>query len=185
MKLYPIPSSSFGRLLSEALIVGQFVAETNSELFAFTEEKACNAFVLECLAQDFTIWNSPILRKLYNFIYRNNLRYFLLDQDKIFREQAFFSNLMKAQRKYRERFLASSYSDELPDLTPLKSRPVVLFSARTDDYWNFQNGTIESDLNLRNSSIDWIETVVGMLIESNFSVIRIGTEQNAALSIRS
>lgn len=185
MKLYPIPSSSFGRLLSEALIVDQFVSETNSKLLAFTQEKTCNAFVLESLAQDFIIWNSPILRKLYNFMFRNNLRYFLLDQDRVFTEQAFFFNLMKAQRKNRERFLTSSYIDELPDLTLLKSRPVVLFSARTDTYWNSQNGTIESDLNLRNSNNDWIETVVGMLIDSDFSVIRIGTEQNAALSIRS
>ena len=185
MKLYSIPSNSFGRLLSEALVIGHFVSRTNSNILACTQEHICNSFILETLAQELPISNSSIHRKLYNFLIRIKFRFLILNHDDIFGEHDFFYQLMEAQRKYRERLLTLNHSIKFTKLVEFKSRPIILFATRTNDYWNSKNEKLESGLDLRNSSIDWTEAVIGMLIENNFSVIRIGAERSAALSIRS
>ena len=184
MKIYAIPSTSFGRLLNESLIVGLFASCSNARLLGVSQEKICNEFVLEVLSSELFIGKSPILRNVYSLVSRAKLNFLLLNQDKIFEEEFFFK-LLKAQRKYRKSFVHLSGLVTSPELRRLESRPIILFAARTSDYWNSQNMRPEIDLNLRNSDIEWIESIIGMLIDTNFSVIRIGTELNAKLSIKS
>ena len=184
MQFYSIPSTSFGRLLSESLIVGNFASCSNLRLFGVTQENICNTFILEVLSDELSIGKSPILRKMYSFASRAKLNFLLLNHEEVFEEEFFFK-LLKAQRKYRERFVHLSGRIAFSGLRKLESRPIILFAARTDDYWNSQNMRPEIDLSLRNSSIQWIESVLEMLIENSFSVIRIGTELNAELSIKS
>lgn len=184
MQFYSIPSSSFGRLLSESLIVGNYVSCSNLRLIGVTQEKICNTFILEVLSDELSISKSLILRKAYSFASRTKLNFLLLNHEEVFEEEFFFK-LLKAQRKYRQRFIRLSGPIAFSGLSQLESRPTILFASRTDNYWNSQNMRTETDLNLRNSSIRWIESVLEMLIENSFSVIRIGTELNAKLSIKS
>jgi len=184
MKIYAFPSTSFGRLLSESLAVSHYAYRSNSRLFGVSQEEICNEFVLEVLSTDLFIGKSRILRKVYGLASRVKFNFLLLNHEEVFEEEYFFK-LLKAQRKYRESFVHLSGIVTSPKLKKLECRPIVLFAARTGDYWNSKTGRREIDLTLRNSGIQWIESVIRILIENNFSVIRIGTELNAKLSIKS
>lgn len=183
-RVYQIPSSSFGRMLSESLIIFHYCKSKNRKLFLFTQKSISNFFVLEILGADSKIMKSLFSEKIYSLLLKLKRHALFLNQDRVFEGSNFFLHLLHAQRYYRIQFLSKTSAAPLSELVHLKNRPIVVFAARTDHYWRSNHSNTEDEIAIRNSRIEWIEQLIRMLLDNEFSVIRIGTQANAPLSIK-
>ncbi len=178
-----MPTTSFGRMLSEALIVVHAARFSKIKLILVTQDKIVNRHSLELLKLEFPIWKSLFARKFYSLLVR--LNFLLIDQDSLLNDKFYFENLFKAQRYFRKDLSTFDNRDPFTDITNNKSRPIIIFAARTDTYWNLQNNRIANEIAIRNSDVHWTEKTIDLLINNGFFVIRLGTQANPKLAIES
>lgn len=182
MKFYGLPTSSFGRMLSEALIVVHSAKQSKVRLILVAQDKVASQYLSDLLSLEFSVWNSFFARKFYSLLVK--LNFLIIDQRSQLENEFFFEKLFNAQRFFRQKTLL--YNNDLSsEISNHQNRPKIIFAARTDTYWNLQNNRTEQGISIRNSDIEWIEKTINLLINNGFFVIRLGTKANPKLSIES
>lgn len=181
MKFYYLPTSSFGLMLSNGIIVATLANTAKIKIVAVTEKIIVNQYLLEIVSSEFQVHKSRFGRKFFFFLLKVN--FLILNEDTQLNEKVFFQNLFKAQRHFRKNLLPKYKSNSIAEVFVENSRPTIIFASRTDDYWNSINNRTENRISIRNSNLRWTEEVIELLLIKGFNVIRLGTQTNLKLQI--